>query len=149
MRAVVQRVTSGAVSIGGQEVARIGRGLVVLIGVAQNDTENDAGYIAGKIAGLRIFEDLDGKMNLSIQEADGAVLAISQFTLYGDARKGRRPSFTQAAAADHAVDLYRKTVDMLKQYGISVATGVFQANMLVEINNDGPVTLLLDSEKLF
>ena len=149
MRAVVQRVTSGAVSIGGQEVARIGRGLVVLIGVAQNDTENDADYIAGKIAGLRIFEDLDGKMNLSIQEADGAVLVISQFTLYGDARKGRRPSFTQAAAADHAVALYQKTVDMLKQYGISVATGVFQANMLVEINNDGPVTLLLDSEKIF
>jgi len=149
MRAVVQRVTSGAVSIGGQEVARIGRGLVVLIGVAQNDTENDASYIAGKIAGLRIFEDLDGKMNLSIQEAGGAVLAISQFTLYGDARKGRRPSFTQAAAADQAVNLYQKTVDMLKQYGISVATGVFQADMLVEINNDGPVTLLLDSERLF
>jgi D-tyrosyl-tRNA(Tyr) deacylase len=149
MRAVVQRVTSGAVSIGGQEVARIGRGLVVLIGVAQNDTENDASYIAGKIAGLRIFEDSDGKMNLSVQDAGGAILAISQFTLYGDARKGRRPSFTQAAAADRAVDLYQKTVDMLKEYGLSVATGVFQANMLVEINNDGPVTLLLDSEKLF
>lgn len=149
MRAVVQRVTSGAVSIGAQEVARIGRGLVVLIGVAQNDTENDASYIAGKIAGLRIFEDSDGKMNLSVQEAGGAILAISQFTLYGDARKGRRPSFTQAAAADRAVDLYQKTVDMLKEYGLSVATGVFQANMLVEINNDGPVTLLLDSEKLF
>jgi D-tyrosyl-tRNA(Tyr) deacylase len=149
MRAVVQRVTSGVVSIGGQEVARIGRGLVVLIGVAQNDTENDASYIAGKIAGLRIFEDSDGKMNLSVQDAGGAILAISQFTLYGDARKGRRPSFTQAAAADRAVDLYQKTVDMLKEYGLSVATGVFQANMLVEINNDGPVTLLLDSEKLF
>ncbi|MGI5854783.1 MAG: D-aminoacyl-tRNA deacylase [Bacillota bacterium] len=149
MRAVVQRVTSGAVSIGGQEVARIGRGLVVLIGVAQNDTENDASYIAGKITGLRIFEDSDGKMNLSVQDAGGAILAISQFTLYGDARKGRRPSFTQAAAADRAVDLYQKTVDMLKEYGLSVATGVFQANMLVEINNDGPVTLLLDSEKLF
>lgn len=149
MRAVVQRVTSGVVSIGGQEVARIGRGLVVLIGVAQNDTENDASYIAGKITGLRIFEDSDGKMNLSVQDAGGAILAISQFTLYGDARKGRRPSFTQAAAADRAVDLYQKTVDMLKEYGLSVATGVFQANMLVEINNDGPVTLLLDSEKLF
>ncbi|HAH95996.1 MAG TPA: D-tyrosyl-tRNA(Tyr) deacylase [Firmicutes bacterium] len=149
MRAVVQRVTSGAVSIDGQEVARIGRGLVVLIGVTQTDTESDASYIASKVVGLRIFEDSNGKLNLSVQEVGGAVLAISQFTLYGDARKGRRPSFTQAAAAEQAVSLYQHTVDLLKQHGISVATGVFQADMLVEINNDGPVTLLLDSERLF
>lgn len=149
MRAVVQRVKSGSVFVDGRKVSAIGPGLVVLLGVGKGDTPEDAGYLAEKTAGLRVFEDAAGKMNLSVREVGGEVLAVSQFTLYGDCRKGRRPSFTEAAAPQEADALYRRYIDDLQALGIAVCTGVFREHMLVQIENDGPVTILLDSRRLF
>ena len=149
MRAVVQRVTCGSVSVRDERVGSIQQGTVVLLGVGREDTEEDARYLADKIVNMRIFEDIDGKLNLSLLDIKGEVLAISQFTLYGDCRKGRRPSFSEAAPAARAQELYEKFLDLLRGYGLSVETGRFQAMMQVEIHNDGPVTMLLDSKRMF
>ncbi|KUK83525.1 MAG: D-tyrosyl-tRNA(Tyr) deacylase [Pelotomaculum thermopropionicum] len=130
-------------------VGEIGRGLVVFLGVGRGDTLNDAGYLAGKVANLRIFEDERGKMNLSVLDIEGAVLAVSQFTLYGDCRKGRRPGFSEALPPEEARGLYDHFVEKLKGSGIRVATGCFREHMQVKIINDGPVTFLLDSKKNF
>jgi D-tyrosyl-tRNA(Tyr) deacylase len=146
MRAVIQRVRSASVTIG-DDRRNIERGLVVLLGVKSGDTEADAKYLAEKIVNLRIFEDEGGKFNLSVKQIDGSILAVSNFTLYGDCRKGRRPSFTDAAPPDVANVLYEKFVELLKAEGVPVQTGVFQAKMMVNVENDGPVTMLLDSEK--
>jgi D-tyrosyl-tRNA(Tyr) deacylase len=146
---VVQRVTLGSVSVEGQTVGKIGRGLVVLLGVGCGDNVSDAIYLAEKIAYLRIFEDDEGKMNLSVVDIAGSVLAISQFTLYGDCRKGRRPGFSDAAAPEEAKALYNRFVKELEDKGLKVATGNFGEHMVVEIVNDGPVTLLVDSKKIF
>jgi D-tyrosyl-tRNA(Tyr) deacylase len=149
MRAVVQRVTRGAVRVGPETVGEIGRGFVVLLGVGQDDTAEDAAYLAEKIAHLRVFEDSTGKMNRSVLEVDGSVLVVSQFTLFGDCRKGRRPGFSTAAGPDRARELYVEVVRRLEALGLPVAQGQFREHMQVEIVNDGPVTLLLDSKKLF
>lgn len=150
MRAVVQRVTDADVSVGGKITGLIGKGAVVLIGVETGDTEKDAEYIAKKIANLRIFDDADGVMNLSVKDIDGEILAVSQFTLLGDATGGNRPSWFKAAKPEEANTLYRKTIEYMKdEHGLHVEEGVFQAEMLVRINNDGPVTILLESHKLF
>jgi D-tyrosyl-tRNA(Tyr) deacylase len=149
VRAVIQRVRKASVSVGEKTVGEIGRGLAVLVGVAKDDTAEDAGYLADKIASLRIFEDEHGKMNRSVQDIDGEVLIVSQFTLMGDARRGRRPSFTLAASPELAESLYETFVDMCRQKIGRVETGQFQTEMLVSIINDGPVTILLDSKKLF
>ena len=152
MRAVVQRVTHGAVSVadatGGREVlGRIGIGLVVLVGVRDGDTEEKARWLAGKVANLRIFEDDQAKFNRSLLDVGGGALVVSQFTLYGDARRGRRPSFTEAAAPEVAAPLIDRFCGFLREEGVSrVETGRFQAHMLVEIHNDGPVTIILDSD---
>ncbi len=149
MRAVVQRVKKSSVTVDNKITGEISKGLMVLIGVEDGDTEKDAEYIADKITGLRIFEDEQGKMNLSVEDIGGEILAVSQFTLLADARKGRRPSFTKAAAPEEANALYRKVIEKISSKGINVGEGVFQAEMLVEIHNDGPVTILLDSNKMF
>jgi len=149
MRAVVQRVKKSSVTVEDKITGKIGQGLMVLIGVEDGDSEKDADYIADKICGLRIFEDEQGKMNLSIEDIRGEILAVSQFTLLADARKGRRPSFTKAADPDEANALYRKVIDKISSKNINVEEGVFQAEMMVEIHNDGPVTILLDSNKNF
>ena len=149
MRAVLQRVTEAGVCVAGKTVGRIGPGLVVLLGVEQGDTESDAAYVAQKIANLRIFSDEKDRMNLSVQQTGGSVLMVSQFTLMADARKGRRPGFTQAETPERADELYKKTCDLLRQMGLCVETGQFQTHMQVHLVNDGPVTLLLDSKKLF
>ena len=149
MRAVVQRVTSSDVTVDGKITGSIEKGFMVLIGVEDGDTEKDAAYIADKVTGLRVFEDAEEKMNLSIKDVGGSVLAVSQFTLLGDVRKGKRPSFIKAARPEEANQLYRSFVDKVKQEGIEVQEGIFQADMLVRIYNDGPVTILLDSRKLF
>ena len=149
MRAVVQRVTHSKVTVDSEVTGKIEKGLMVLIGVEDGDSEKDAEYIADKVTGLRIFEDENEKMNLSVKDVGGQVLAVSQFTLLGDVRKGKRPSFTAAAAPDEANRLYRKVIEAIKKNGVHVEEGVFQAHMLVEIHNDGPVTILLDSNKLF
>jgi D-tyrosyl-tRNA(Tyr) deacylase len=149
MRAVVQRVTHAKVTVGEQVVGSIGQGLLVLIGVGQGDTEADAAYIASKVAGLRIFSDDQGKMNLGITDIGGSILAVSQFTLYGDARKGRRPSYSSSAPPEQAEQLYQQTVQLLRDAGMRVETGQFQTMMQVELCNDGPVTILLDSQRLF
>ncbi len=147
MRAVVQRVASGRVLVSGQVVGEVGVGLVVLLGVTHDDTAQDAAQLAGKIAGLRVFEDAEGKMNRSLADVGGSLLAVSQFTLFGDCRKGRRPSFDAAAGPDQARRLYDRFVDDLRALGVCTATGVFQAHMQVELVNDGPVTLLLDTAR--
>jgi len=148
LRAVVQRVKEGSVEIEEKEIGKIEEGLVVLLGVGQKDVEKDAEYLAVKIVNLRIFEDKEGKMNLSVRDINGQILVISQFTLYGDCKKGRRPSFISAALPDKALKLYDYFVKYIKNYGLKIETGEFQAMMLVKIFNDGPVTILLDSEKL-
>lgn len=149
MRAVIQRVRESSVAIDGQTVGQCGHGLMVLIGVETGDTEKDMAYIADKVPNLRIFEDENGKMNLSLMDMGGQILAISQFTLLGDARGGRRPSFTAAARPDTAVPLYEALAEKWRGMGIHVETGVFGADMQVSLINDGPVTILLDSHKLF
>ena len=149
MRAVIQRVKRCRVSVGGETVGEIGAGLLVLVGVAQNDTQAAAQYLADKVAGLRVFEDAEGKMNRSVAEAGGAVLVVSQFTLYGDVRRGKRPSFDAAARPEHARRLYEYFVERLRAAGLPCQTGRFQEMMDVELVNDGPVTILLDSEKTF
>jgi D-tyrosyl-tRNA(Tyr) deacylase len=149
MRAVVQRVSRASVTVEGRIAGEIGRGLVVLLGVANKDQPSDVQYIAGKIRDLRIFADQDGKMNRSVEDAHGAVLLVSQFTLLGDARKGRRPSYDAAAAPAVAQALYEDVARALRGFGLTIATGVFQAEMQVELVNDGPVTILLDSTREF
>lgn len=149
VRAVVQRVTSSSVSVESEVVGTIGRGFLVLIGVTSDDTDRDVEYIADKIANMRVFDDENGKLNLSIMDVGGEVLAVSQFTLYGDCRSGRRPSFTQAAPADYGMELYRKVVDALRKRNIEVKQGIFGADMKVSLVNDGPVTMLLESRKAF
>lgn len=144
MRAVVQRVKKAFVSINGKEIARIGHGLVVLIGITHSDSQKNADFLAEKIVNLRIFEDRDGKMNLSGLDVGAEFLVVSQFTLYGDCRKGRRPSFTDAAVPEKAVPLYEYFVDRLRSYGVKVETGRFQAKMLVGLENDGPVTFIVE-----
>lgn len=149
MRAVVQRVSSATVTVAREVVGQVERGLLILLGVAADDTDADLVWLAEKVAGLRLFEDAAGKMNLSVQEVGGSVLVVSQFTLYGDCRKGKRPSFIQAAPPEHAQRLYEQFVVELKGHEIPVQTGRFQAQMEVSLVNQGPVTLLLDSRKLF
>lgn len=149
MRAVVQRVSSASVAVEGRVVGEIGLGLLVLVGVSTTDAEGDAEYLAEKIAGLRIFEDDGGKMNLSVAQVGGAVLAVSQFTLYGDARRGKRPSFDEAARPERARELYEHFVAQLRGRGLRCETGEFQAMMAVSLVNEGPVTVLVDSSKLF
>jgi len=147
MRAVIQRVSNASVSISGKVVGKIEKGLVILLGVKNGDTEADAKFLADKCVNLRIFTDEDGKFNLSALDVKGELLAISQFTLYGDTRKGRRPSFIEAAAPEISEPLYDKFVEYLKGSGLKVATGEFGAMMLVEINNDGPVTIIAESKE--
>lgn len=145
MKALIQRVSRASVSVAGEEVGKIGRGLAVLLGVADGDSEKDADYLIPKIIGLRIFTDPDGKFNLSLEDVHGDLLFVSQFTLMADARKGRRPSFTDAAPPALAEKLFNYAVDLARQSGVNVATGRFQQHMLVEIHNDGPVTIMLNS----
>ena len=149
MRAVIQRVRNASVTIDGKIYSEIKSGLAVLLGVAEGDTAKDAEYLAEKIVSLRIFEDEAGKMNKSVQDIDGELLIVSQFTLLGDARKGRRPSFIQAASPDIASSLYDTVVHLCRQRVKKIGTGQFQAHMLVNMSNDGPVTILLDSKRQF
>jgi D-tyrosyl-tRNA(Tyr) deacylase len=145
MRALLQRVTQASVCVDGEKVSRIGKGIVALVGIAQGDSDSDAQYLADKTVTLRIFPDGDGKFNLSLMDVQGELMVVSQFTLLADTRKGRRPSFTQAALPDEAQALFNSFVKMAGAAGVPVATGRFQQHMLVEIHNDGPVTILLDS----
>jgi D-tyrosyl-tRNA(Tyr) deacylase len=149
MRVVVQRVSRARVTVQGQETGAIGVGLMILLGVGREDTESVATSTAGKVANLRIFEDENGKMNRSLLDAKGSALVVSQFTLYGDARGQRRPSFLAAAPPEKAVELYEAFNAALRQLGITVATGKFQAMMAVELVNEGPTTILLDSDRIF
>ena len=149
MRAVVQRVSQSKVTVDGTVTGEIKKGLMVLLGVADGDTEKDAEYMANKISGLRIFMDEEDKMNLSVKDIGGDILAVSQFTLLGDVRKGKRPSFSSAARPDEANELYQKFIEYLRNYGLHVEEGVFQTHMMVDLTNDGPVTILLDSKKTF
>ena len=149
MRAVVQKVSQSSVTVAGACTGQIGQGLMVLLGVTHDDTEQDARYMAEKIASLRIFEDAEDKLNLSVKDIGGAVLSVSQFTLYGDCRKGRRPSFTEAARPEQANALYEQFNAFLEAEGVPVQTGRFQTHMEVALVNDGPVTILLDSRKNF
>jgi D-tyrosyl-tRNA(Tyr) deacylase len=149
MRTVIQRVKSASVTVEGRVVSEISKGLLVFLGVAQEDTPADVDYMASKIANLRIFEDDEGRMNLSILDVSGEALVVSQFTLYGDCRKGRRPSFIHAARPEKADPLYQAFMDEISRLGVPVKAGIFQAMMDVELINDGPVTMMLDSNKLF
>ncbi len=144
MRAVVQRVKSASVTVGDETVGEIGRGFLILLGVSKTDTEEEARWLAKKCATLRVFEDDEGMMNLGLADVGGKALVVSQFTLYGDCEKGRRPSFTKAARPEVAERLYGNFVDAMRGEGIEVETGTFQAKMLLEIRNDGPVTLILE-----
>ncbi len=147
MRAVIQRVSRASVEVDGEIVGRIGRGLLILLGVGKGDTEADAQYLADKMATLRIFADEHGKMNLAVADGAGGVLVVSQFTLLGDIQKGRRPGFDRAAPPDEARRLYEAVITLLKARGLTVETGRFGASMAVELVNDGPVTFLLDSRE--
>jgi len=149
MRAVVQRVESSEVIVNNEITGKIGKGLTVLLGVEEGDTDEDARYMADKIVNLRIFEDENDKLNLSVKDVGGEIIAVSQFTLLGDCRKGRRPNFMAAARPEKALELYNKFTSFCKNAGVNVATGIFQAHMMVKINNDGPVTILIDSKKNF
>lgn len=149
MRAVVQRVSRAAVRVDGKVCGEITRGLLVLLGVGKSDDQSAADYLSEKIVGLRIFEDAEGKMNLSVKDVNGAILAVSQFTLYGDVRRGKRPSFDSAAPPAEARRLYEYFVERICAAGLRCETGIFQAMMEVELVNDGPVTILIDSEKSF
>ncbi len=149
MRAVVQRVSYGKVTVEGEITGEIQKGLVVLLGISHDDTDADIKYLADKIVNLRIFGDRNGKMNISLMDVGGQLLIVSQFTLYGDCRRGKRPSYDKAARPEAAEGMYNRFVDVLKGYGIKVETGKFQAMMSVEICNEGPVTILLDSKKEF
>ncbi|MCH2200822.1 MAG: D-aminoacyl-tRNA deacylase [Fuerstiella sp.] len=149
MRAVIQRVSQAAVTVDGDVIGRIGPGFVVLLGVATDDTQDDVIWMAGKVDGLRAFEDDEGRMNLALQDVGGSVLVVSQFTLLGDCRKGRRPGFVTAAPPEIASSLYQSFVAELRGHGLTVETGQFQAHMEVNLCNDGPVTLLLDSTRTF
>ena len=149
MRAVVQLVSQAEVKVKNQLIGKIGRGIVVLLGVGKNDTEKDVSWLADKIIHLRIFADAAGKMNLSLKDIAGEILVVSQFTLYGDCRKGRRPSYSKAAEPEKANNLYEAFINSIRQNNITVASGRFQAMMEVSLTNDGPVTLLLDSTKGF
>lgn len=149
MRAVVQKVSSSKVTVDEKVVGQINQGLMVLLGVTHGDTSKDVDYMVDKITNLRIFEDAQGKMNLSLKDVNGEVLAVSQFTLYGDARRGRRPSFSEAARPEVANPLYEEFVQKVKNQGINVGTGKFGAHMMVDLTNDGPVTILLESRKEF
>jgi D-tyrosyl-tRNA(Tyr) deacylase len=149
MRAVVQRVREARVSVDGAVVGEVGEGLLALVGVARDDGPADVAYVAAKIRDLRVFEDSAGKMNLSLSEVGGAILAVSQITLYGDCRKGRRPSFDRAAGPDAGRLLFDAVVGELRSSGVRVETGTYQAHMRVELVNDGPVTMLIDSRKEF
>ena len=149
MRAVVQRVSRARVTVGNNVVGAIGPGLLVLLGVSKDDTEADADYLSNKIIGLRVFEDAGGKMNRAVAEAEGSVLVVSQFTLYGDVRHGKRPSFDAAASPEKARALYEYFVERIRAAGLRCETGRFQEMMQVELVNDGPVTILLDSSKAF
>ena len=149
MRAVVQRVTSASVTVEGETVGAVGPGLMVLIGVSKEDTDKDLKYIVDKVQNLRVFDDENGVMNRSIMDAGGSILAVSQFTLYGDARGGRRPSYFQAAGPEMANELYERAVAAWREQGIHVETGRFRTEMKVSLINDGPVTILLDSKKAF
>lgn len=146
MRALIQRVSKASVSIDGETVGRIGEGIVILLGVTHEDAEKDADYLAEKCANLRIFEDENGKMNLSTVDVGGNALIVSQFTLYGDTRKGRRPSYSDAALPEKAIPLYEYFIEKVKESGLSVATGRFGARMDVDIHNQGPVTLMIESK---
>ena len=149
MRAVLQRVSKSSVTVEENTVGKIGKGLMVLLGVEDGDTDKEVSYMVEKILNLRIFEDENEKMNLSLKDVDGELLVVSQFTLMGDCRKGRRPSFSNAARPESANGLYEKFVGMARNQGVNVETGQFQAHMMVDIVNDGPVTLLIDSNKNF
>ncbi|MBO8160336.1 MAG: D-tyrosyl-tRNA(Tyr) deacylase [Thermosipho sp. (in: Bacteria)] len=149
MRAVVQRVLEASVEVDNQIIGKINKGLLVLLGVGKEDTEKDIEYLVDKIINLRIFDDKEGKMNLSLLDVKGELLIVSQFTLYGDCRRGRRPSYSDSAPPDKAKVFYSKFIEKAKKYGINVSTGSFGAYMKVSLINDGPVTLLLDSKKVF
>lgn len=149
MKALLQRVRRASVSVGGEEVGSIGQGLVVFLGVADGDSERDAQYLVNKIIGLRIFADAESKFNLSVQDVGGGLLFVSQFTLLADTRKGRRPSFIEAAPPARAEELFDYSVELARASGLVVATGLFQQHMQVEIHNDGPVTVMLDSRDKF
>lgn len=149
MRCVIQRVTEASVTVGGEEIGRISRGFMVLVGVSTEDADKDVKYMADKVPNLRVFEDAEGKMNLSLKDVGGSILAVSQFTLYGDARGGRRPSFIAAARPEAANALYEQLVAAWRAQGLTVETGRFGADMQVALINDGPVTILMDSTKCF
>lgn len=149
MRAVVQRVVKSKVTVDEKVVGQINKGMMVLLGVGNDDTISDVDYLAEKIVNLRIFEDSEGKMNKSLLDIGGEMLAVSQFTLYGDCRRGRRPGFDKAARPETAKELYDSFVNKCRAFGITTETGIFQADMMVDISNDGPVTILLDSKKEF
>jgi D-tyrosyl-tRNA(Tyr) deacylase len=149
MRAVVQRVSRAQVTVAGEVTGKIGRGLLVLLGVAATDTEADADYLVGKVAGLRVFEDANGKMNLAADDVGGEVLVVSQFTLYGDVRRGKRPSFDAAAPPEQARQLYEYFMARLRTTGLVCEAGRFQQEMQVELVNNGPVTILIDSSRAF
>lgn len=149
MRAVVQRVNNASVTVDGERLSQISQGLLVLLGVGEDDDEKDVEYMVNKVVGLRIFQDANDKMNLSVTDIEGELLVVSQFTLYGDVRKGKRPSFSSAAKPDLGEDLYKKFVQKTRELGVKTKTGSFGADMDVELLNQGPVTILLDSKKTF
>lgn len=149
MRGVLQRVKSASVTVDGRKISQIGPGILLLLGITDTDTEKDVAYVCEKTINMRIFPDEEGKLNKSVREAGGSVLLVSQFTLYGDARKGRRPSFIRAAGAPVSRPLYESACRYFEEQGVSLATGEFGADMQVELINDGPVTILLDSERMF